>query len=157
MIVLALLALFVPVVRTTSFSLSSPIKEVFPLFEPLGEKRWAKGWDPKPVWPAGLKAVPNAVFTTTHPDGTKATWVIVVYQPPHEISYVRFVAEHHTATVTVKCEVEDAKDTKVDVNYRFLALSPEGEEYVESQTEEQFEKTMASWKKHLLKALAKHG
>src|SRR5579864_5921770 len=39
------------VTRTGTIHLNGPIARVFPLFEPIPEKLWAPGWEPKVVYP----------------------------------------------------------------------------------------------------------
>ena len=143
-----------PVTRSASFTLGSPIQDVFPLFTPDGERRWAKGWNPQAVWPSDLSATNNAVFTTTHPDGSQGVWVITEYKPPTRLSYVRVVPHHHTATISIQCNRSGQDETRVNVTYTFVALGENGEDYVKAQTSESYSKTMHEWRRRLTDALS---
>ncbi|MEJ2367975.1 MAG: hypothetical protein P8Z49_06415 [Acidobacteriota bacterium] len=51
--------------------------------------------------------------------------------------------------VTVKCEALAPSKTKVQVTYKYIALSPAGEKFVTEFTENHYEQFINEWQKHL--------
>ena len=50
--------------RTTKINVNESIEKVFPLFSPLGEKKWIAGWDPTFIYPTTGKFEENLIFKT---------------------------------------------------------------------------------------------
>jgi hypothetical protein len=59
--------------RSKTITLSRPLKQVFPMFQPEGEKSWTANWDPQYVWPGdgqprqGLVALMNRTTISNTP------------------------------------------------------------------------------------------
>jgi hypothetical protein len=51
-----------------SIVLKSRIEQVFPLFTPEEEKKWANGWDYEPIYPLPLQVKENCIFRTESHD-----------------------------------------------------------------------------------------
>lgn len=134
--------------RTGTILLEGRPEKVFPLFEPVGEKHWAAGWEPHFVYPASEVAQEGAVFMTRYPDAGTATWTITRYEPEEfRVEYVRVVPGWHVGKVAVKCESEEGGRTKAQVTYSYTALSEEGNAFIERFTAEHYGEMMASWEK----------
>ena len=66
--------------RSHGFVLDLAKARAFPLFEPEGERAWAKGWEPNYLHPADGRARAGMVFTTGH-GGEKTLWTMVKHEP----------------------------------------------------------------------------
>ena len=110
--------------RSHSFTLDMPVGKAFPLFEPEGERAWAKGWDPVYVHPPSGKAEQGMVFTTSH-GGEDTIWMLIRHEPASGIvEYARVTPGSRTATVLVQCAAMDAgRHTYIEKNLAFNPLS----------------------------------
>jgi hypothetical protein len=126
--------------------LVAPPSSVFPLFEPLGEKRWAQGWEPELIYPLSGVTEKGAVFTTTHLDGPPAIWAVTDFDThAMRIEYLRVAAGSHLAAITVSCANTHSATTQTDVTYTFTALTEQGNSYVDTFTDVYFREWIASW------------
>jgi hypothetical protein len=117
----------VHVERSKSFVVELPVDRAFPLFEPEGERAWAKGWDPEYLHPrATTKAERGMVFRTRH--GAEETlWTVVRHDPADAIvEYVRVTPGSRMGRVLVQCARMDAMRTRVTVIYALTGLSEAG-------------------------------
>jgi hypothetical protein len=143
--------------RTRVIHLEAPPDVVFPLFEPLGEKRWVDGWDPDMLFPATGETVEGGVFTTRH-DGEETIWTVALYAPAQRhVRYVRTTPGSRTATVEVRCEPEGDGGTRAQVTYAMTALTEAGNRYIEEFTEAHYNETIDSWQELIGRALRNEG
>ena len=132
-------------VRTGTIHLDGRVDKVFPLFTPIEEKRWAPGWDPKPVWPASGEVVEGMVFTVDETPG-RVYWVVTHYDPQrHEISYANVLPGQTLNRIEIACKPAGPNQTDCTVRYSFVGLSDEGNKFVEMHTEEVFAGKMKHW------------
>lgn len=66
----------VRVTKTGELNLSAPVNEVFPLFDPINEKKWAADWDFTAVFPNPAVAEPGFTFTTQRHHDPETVWVL---------------------------------------------------------------------------------
>src|SRR5688500_11654930 len=111
------------VTRTHSFVVNLPIEKAFPLFEPLGEKNWAVGWNL--VFPSAdaLPLHDGSVFTVEapHPHGAgimKSVWTVSLYNPSQVIEYRNVVVGLRATRIEVRCVAWQGR-TRVTVRYTY--------------------------------------
>ena len=132
-------------VRSHSFVLALPAARAFPLFEPEGERAWAKGWDPKYLHPSEGHAEAGMVFTTSH-GGEDTVWLVTRHEPAAGIvEYARVTPGSRIATVLVQCARLDPARTRVTVIYTFTALSESGAAYVRAMDERRYGEMIDGW------------
>ncbi|HSS27028.1 MAG TPA: hypothetical protein VLL50_03690 [Usitatibacter sp.] len=132
-------------VRSRSFILELPATRAFPLFEPEGERAWAKGWDPRYVHPSNGRAEAGMVFTTSH-GGEDTVWLVTRHEPAAGIvEYARVTPGSRIATVLVQCARLEAARTRVTVIYTFTALSESGAAYVRAMDENRYGEMIDGW------------
>jgi hypothetical protein len=96
------------------------------LFTPLGECAWIPDWRPRFIHPAD-GATGEALTFTTDPGGRLTWWMMAVHDPDAGlVRYVRLTPGLRSVLLTVRCRPEGA-GSRVDVDYRVVALSEEGE------------------------------
>lgn len=136
--------------RSHTIKLNAPLKEIFPLFTPLGEKKWAPGWDFEAVYPASGETVENLVFTTIsqdHPQ-SKAIWMLTRLEPEsHRVEYVRIEPESKIGKVIVSCKQGIENTTLAEVRYIYTALSEKGNEALAKFTEDFYKQYIGMWEK----------
>jgi hypothetical protein len=133
-------------VRTAVIHLDAPPDRVFPLFSPLGERAWAKGWNPSMFYPASGEPEVGAVFSTPHHDGSPAIWTIVAFDPGDwHIAYLRVTPDSLVSLTEVRCAPDGEDRARFSITYTFTGLSEQGNAYIQSMTQAEYERWMASW------------
>jgi len=129
---------------------------VFPLFTPLGEKAWAAGWEPRPLFPADGAAQVGAVFTTNHPPQGESIWTMTAYDPASlHLAYLRVTPGVQVALIAVQCEDLHDGTTRATITYTFTALSAAGNEKL-AQVAAHHQHDLASWE-HIINFYLAHG
>ena len=143
-------------VRTATIVLNGDIAKVFPLFGPIEEKKWARGWDPQIV--AGGASLQDTVFTYAH-DGLTATWIVTEWnESEHRVTYAVFVPNERAMTIRIVCTPERAPGqappqappqtkTRATVTYTFTPLSETGKASQKQFEEESFTHRILHWQK----------
>jgi hypothetical protein len=128
------------------FTLRAPIARVFPLFSPLGERSWVPDWEPELLDPFGASWERGQVFRTAE-GGREAVWLVTLLNPAsYEVEYHRVCSGRYVARVAVHCRAEPDDATGVNVSYRFVGLSSEGNAEIEIMTPEAYAQKMERWK-----------
>ena len=122
------------------------------MFEPIGEKQWAEGWDPRPIYPDDIKPAVGAVFTTTA-EGEPSIWTITRYEPGRTIEYSVVSPGQYTTQISVFCKSIEHAITEVTVTYRITGLSEKGNEFGREH-KSQISAIMNHWRHHISQALA---
>lgn len=134
--------------HSAGFDLAQPVEDVFPLFSPEGEKRWAPDWDYENVM-GTTELSEDYVFLTRGHDhaATDAIWLVKRYVPEAWfIQYYRVEPEDKIGVVTVECSRTNGGMTHVEVSYQYIALSAHGRKFVESFTLEFYKKFIDEWR-----------
>ncbi len=135
--------------RTHAFTVRLPLANAFTLFEPVGEKTWAEGFDPVFATPESARLGPDSVFTLeTSRHGTKlqTIWLITKYdRPAGLIEYRAIYPGMRIARITVQCRTVRESETGVEVTYHYTGLSEEGDRYIAAMTEEKFGPYIEEW------------
>jgi hypothetical protein len=133
-------------VRSATIELAAAPQMVFPLFEPLGERTWAEGWEPEMLYPPSGGAEEGMVFSTRQHSAAPTIWAIVRYEPErHAICYLRVAPDSHVADMRVVCTSSGDDRTHAAITYVFTGLSEAGNAYVATFTEEHYQHWMRSW------------
>lgn len=135
------------VTRSHVIHVPAAVDRAFPLFEPLGEKHWARGWEPEMLYPAPGIAQEGTVFTTQHAGEPAKIWTIIAYEKEQaHVAYVNVLPHAYTSRIDVRCEPDGTEATSVCVTYTLTALTPHGNEYIESFTQERhYQAYISSW------------
>ena len=134
--------------RSATITLQAPAGRVFPLFEPIGEKAWAAGWDPRFVYPHDEQAQEGAVFKIEAESGPDTIWLISRYDTErHTIEYL--TVKPDTRAGRIRIEVTDGGDgtSAAIVTYTFTALTEQGNALNDSFTEGHYHHKMQWWEK----------
>ena len=142
----------------------SPAK-IFPFFTPEGEKKWAEGWDFRPIYPSTREAEENMIFTTAaHDHGQMdAIWIITQFEPStYFIEYQRIEPGVKIGRISIQCRAGEANTTLATIEYVYTALSEQGNHFLESFSESYYQDFIQTWEKaihhylHTGKALSHH-
>lgn len=136
--------------RTHQFTIALPVADAFPLFEPIGEKNWAEGWQPEFASAEGATLSDGTVFTVQRPGEHGApiqtVWLITRYNRANHVIEYRMVAPgERVSRITVQCQPTSAKDTAVTVTYHYTGLSENGDRYIAQMTDDAFRAMIGEW------------
>ena len=131
------------VVRTAHLSFAATPERVFPLFTPLGEKHWAKGWDPKMLYPADGHPVEGLLFYTPDHEGT--WWWMTRWEPDHDTVEYHVIAPAGLArNIRLQC-IKNGSGTEVNITDTYIGLNEHGNEFVRALDEAAYAKKMKGW------------
>lgn len=134
-----------------SFCVNQPIKAVFPLFSPEGEKHWVPGWNYKNVM-GTTELFEDYVFLTESHDHGAATaiWLVKRFDiEAHVVEFYRIEPDQKIGVVKISCRETGPRKTEVEVRYKYLALSEFGERFVSAFTQKEYDNFIADWERLL--------
>lgn len=139
--------------HTKAFELPVSASELFPLFSPEGEKLWVPGWDYENVMGTTELFEDYVFLTDSHDHGAqKAIWLVKRYEPDNNlVQFYRVEPEEKIGVVTVICTELATTRTKVQVTYKYMALSSAGEKFIAGFSAEFYETFINEWETLLLK------
>ena len=150
--------------HTHTIQLNGIPAQIFPLFTPEEEKKWAEGWDFLPIYPPTREAEENMIFTTaSHDHGQMdAIWIITRFDPEaFFIEYQRIELGIKIGRIRIQCRGE-GNTTLAAIEYVYTALSEQGNRFLEGFSESFYQEFIQSWEKaihhywHTGKALGHH-
>lgn len=141
--------------RIFAVHLDAAPSQVFPLFGPLGEREWSRGWSPKMIFPAdGSSPAKGSVFTTSDEEGQEI-WVVTGYDAQNGfISYVAVRPGQVVTEIEVRVENQGENKSVAEVTHRRTALSTVGNRFV-SALAENAARHAAHWERAINEALDK--
>ena len=130
--------------RSSVIHLEAPADEVFPLFGPLAEKKWAgHDWSPDFLSPAGGADVEGAVFTTG--EDRHAIWVLTAFDlRALRAAYVQVTPGKAVTQLDIGLTREGPERTSARITYTWTGLSEDGNRFVEHHGQ-LFDKMMSEW------------
>jgi hypothetical protein len=137
--------------KTAEIILMRAIEQIFPLFGPIEEKKWADGWKPVILYPNSEKIEEGMVFTThsqNHIESVYA-WIVSKYQPGnHLIQYIVSTINRYWV-ITVQCIPLSDKETKAVITYTFTGINNIGNEINKQSIEKMFERDLKDWEESI--------
>ncbi|MEC9342445.1 MAG: SRPBCC family protein [Pseudomonadota bacterium] len=136
----------------TEIEIPLPPSRAIRLFTPKGEEAWVPGWMPRYVEPVDGETVAGMVFETG--EGEERTiWTCLEWSPESGYAaYLRVVPGSRVSRVHVACRADGGKSSRVSVRYVHVAITPQGEAWLERMTQEAFEAEIGAWQRHILSA-----
>ena len=130
-------------IRTGRFTVKATPQRAFPLFTPLGEKHWAKGWNPEVLYPADGHPVEGLLFKTNDHGGMY--WWMTRYDPEQlVVEYHAVVPEAFGRNIRVECKAVGNR-TEVVVTDTYVGLSEHGNQFIRSLDVPAYQKKMKGW------------
>jgi hypothetical protein len=145
---------FVPAheTRSATIRLDAPPERAFGMFTPLGERAWARGWEPEFLHPGDGEACEGSVFVT-RAGGRETIWTTIAHHPPGRAAYSRVTPGLHVVIVEVRLRPAEDGCTLADVSYAFTALTSAGNAAV-AEMLDGFGGWMEEWETSINRALA---
>lgn len=134
------------VTRSHTIQLPATPQQVFPLFEPLGEKLWEVDWNPDMLYPLTGEAEVGTTFATRHADEPTKVWTIIAYEREQShVTYFNVLPQSHTSWIDVRCQQAEEQTSRVCVTYTLTALSPQGNALLATFTPQHYQTWISSW------------
>lgn len=136
--------------RTYKIKLNGTIKEVFILFTPIEEKKWAEGWNPEIIFPENEEIIKGTVFKSYNKEDGYTYWVIADYE--HEsyyIRYINFLQGIRNGILEIRCSKTTEGETEAEIKYIITGISEKGNNFINSFTEKYFIEYISDWKKSI--------
>ncbi|MFW5927415.1 MAG: hypothetical protein ACOCSR_05120 [Wenzhouxiangella sp.] len=145
--------------HTRAFELPQPVSAVFPLFSPEGEKQWVPGWDYDNVMGTAQLCEDYVFLTQSHDHATdEAIWLVKRYEPvSHVVAFYKVEPGEKVGVVNVRCTSLAARRTRVEVSYKYIALSESGEAFIADFTAQVYAEFIREWQELLLEYFAETG
>jgi hypothetical protein len=132
------------VVHTGTVRVALPPDEAIELFTAKGEIGWVPGWQPHYVTPPDGSPLVGGVWLTGHGEDETIWRVQKFDRATHEAEYLRITPGNRVVTVQVRLAA-DGEGSLVTVSYRALAISEDGQAWVDAFTAERYAAMMREW------------
>jgi hypothetical protein len=133
---------------TAEFKINQTIQSIFPLFSPEGERLWVPGWKYENIMGTTHLQEDDVFMTKSHDHAAnEAIWIVKKYDPKaYRVQYYKIEPKEKVGIVTVKCNRIDPLSTKVEITYKYIGLSDNGNLFIEHFTKKDYEDFIEEWK-----------
>jgi len=116
--------------KSAVITLNGQPNEVFPFFNPIGEREWAEGWDPQFLYPIPAQVEEHMIFKTQSHHGhgePDYIWTVSKYLPDQAvIEYTLFTPERMW-WIAIRCwQGSTTQSTIAEITYTYTGLSDIG-------------------------------
>ena len=120
--------------KSATITVHGDIDTVWPLFDPINERKWAAGWDPEILHPQDGAVQEGMVFRT------QGDLVWIISRCDAERRRVTYTVSHpeKVHTIDVQCTKHGDSYTDATITYRYVGLTEHGNELAEMAAEEMF-------------------
>lgn len=134
--------------RTAEIVLEGDPGEVFPLFNPLEEPKWAPQFQPIVIYPADRQVQEGMTFkTAANEHEGELVWRINEYdEATLHLQYLVF-NQRQVFTITIDCSELDDRKTLARVTYDFIALGQPGVASNQARADRIFADDLSDWEK----------
>ena len=137
--------------ESRNIELDGSLEQVFPLFGPIMEKKWAEGWNPQMVLPYEELVEEHMVFLTPsgHPeDPGPATWIVSKYDPDQWFIEYTVFTQGRLWWISIQCrKAESPERTLATIRYTYLGLTEEASRLNDSASERMFRHDLSDWER----------
>jgi hypothetical protein len=137
--------------RTASITLNAAIGTVFPLFGPIEEMKWARGWNPVVLYSTSGTVEEGMTFRTPGHEGGESEyfWLVSRYQPVQFlVKYLVFTANRYW-TIRIQCHVVSENRSSASVTYTYTGLNDFGNRLNGDAIEAMFRDNLADWEEEI--------
>lgn len=141
--------------RTFTQKLVAEPSKVFPLLCPVREADWIDGWDPLVVFSESGVAEADAVFIT-EASPSNAIWYITRHEPANGfVEMIKIIPNLTACKLTIQLRPVEG-GSEATITYAHTSLGPDGDAFVASFTEGNYQQFMRDWEARINHYLA-HG
>lgn len=129
--------------RTYTQTLIGDPSKVFPLLCPVREADWIDGWDPVLVLSHSGVAELDCVFVTDA-QPHNAIWYITRHEPNRIVEMIKITPGVTACKLTIEVRA-NGSGSQATISYMHTSLGPDGDAFVDSFTEDYYDKFMRDW------------
>lgn len=133
--------------KSATIEVSGNIQNVFPLFGPFEERKWAEGWNPTLIYPTTEIIEEGTTFKTeghAH-DETEFLWRVSKYQPETNLIQYLVSTSNRYWTITIICKQITDDKTTAEITYTFFGLNNLGNTINRQSIEKMYIKNLKDW------------
>jgi hypothetical protein len=131
--------------HTAVQTIAAPPDAVFPLYCPVREADWVRGWAPPLVISSDGRAEVDCFFTTEQ-DGRESYWLITEHdRPAGRVVMVKITPGVLACRVVIVLEPLPEERTRATITYTYTSLGPEGHRLVADFTPQAYATFMTEW------------
>jgi len=131
--------------HTAVQTLDGPPAAVFPLYCPVREMDWVRGWEPGLVVSATGAAELACAFTTVQ-SGREAVWLVTEHEPGEgRVAMVKITPGVTACRLVIDLAPLPGERSVAAITYTYTSLGPDGDEVVDAFTAESYQTFMAEW------------
>ncbi len=135
-------------------TLNAPPADVFPLLCPVREVEWVRGWAPSLVLSESGVAEADCVFITPG-DPADTIWTVTRHEPERfRLEMVMVTPGRLVSKLEISLAEKDGGRTAADISYTHTSLGPQGDDFLETFTEDWYRKFMQEWETEMNHFLA---
>lgn len=132
--------------RTSSITLNASVDRVFPLFDPVNEKKWAEGWEYEQIYPLEGSVEKGWVFKTQDKKDGNFIWLISRLDNDKKVlEYTLMDAFSLLKQIEIKCESSGLDSTIAHITYIYTGLDISGNNATLSFAQNNFDRFIELW------------
>ena len=139
--------------RTTRIycqTINATPEKVFPLLCPVREAEWLDGWQYAMIYSESGLIEEGAVFSTPREGEEVTVWIVTKHDPGRrEIEFARFTHESRTCLLRLAVRAKSENSSFVDIFYTYTAITPAGNDFIDSLTVEAFLEAVVFWERSM--------
>lgn len=136
------------VTRTYAQKILAPPDNILPLLCPVREAEWLEGWEAEMVYSLSGFAEDGCIFKTRRHKEAEDIWVVTLREPLR-VDFTIVTPGLLVGQIRIEMEAQDDGATTSRVTYTFTSLGEKGNAFIESFTQEEFNRRMRWWEKSM--------
>ena len=117
------------ITKTARITLNGDLEQVFALFGPIEEGKWAPGWNPKVLYLEQGFIEEHMVFITEAHAGqeTDYTWTVSKFDKARTLVEYTVFAPERLWFITISCkEINESAGTEAEITYTYTGFTEKG-------------------------------
>ena len=120
--------------------------KVFPLLCPVREAEWLADWQHHMFYSESGLVEEGAVFSTPYGGEDDTIWIVTKHDSStREVEFARFTNNSRTSLLKVAVIPKGVHHSYVEVSYTYTSITPAGNDFVDSFTEDAFLEAVTFW------------
>jgi len=135
--------------RAAMIQLNDTMHKVFPLFGPIEEKRWAKGWNPTEILPDGAVFEENMRFKTRSDNPHEAWFYWELLRLSNETNEIQYSVKtpNRNWIIKIKCSETGTGSTQAGITYSYKAFNALGSKLNHRALSSMFKEDLKDWER----------
>lgn len=133
--------------ETAKILLKENIFTIFPLFNPIEEKKWSFKWKPHIIYPPDERIEKGMVFRVKEnvPDEFFSNWIISNYNEDEYLIEYTVSTINRIWIIFIKCNPVTDKQTEAIITYTYTGLNDKGNTLNKQAIEKIFKHNLKDW------------